>query len=213
MTIPPPIIIQNVTENITIITKAFKFTETPQALVGSITIMVVIVCGVLCFIISGICDERKRLRSEKRIGTTNLTDFELKPIDQQDIGYEEAVSFFNSARSMITRQNNVSINYTDNASKTLEPSTMITKNGGVSYLDKPSDQSILYNQTIGQTQNNLQFESLTAKDDDRRFLEEIKDTEAKNSNDIKLKGHGKDEWAKSPSKDSWSPEKGTQSMQ
>lgn len=81
MTIPPPIIIQNVTENITIITKAFKFTETPQALVGSITIMVVIVCGVLCFIISGICDERKRLRSEKRIGTTNLTDFELKPID------------------------------------------------------------------------------------------------------------------------------------
>lgn len=110
--------------------------------------MVAIVCGVLCFIISGICEERKRIRSEKRIGITNLTDFELKPIEQQDIGYEEAVSFFNSARSMITRQNNVSINYTENASKTLEPSTMITKNGGVSYLGKPSDQSMLYN-TIG----------------------------------------------------------------
>lgn len=148
MTIPPPIIIQNVTQNITIVTKAFKFTEKPQALLGSITIMVAIVCGVLCFIISGICEERKRIRSEKRIGITNLTDFELKPIEQQDIGYEEAVSFFNSARSMITRQNNVSINYTENASKTLEPSTMITKNGGVSYLGKPSDQSMLYN-TIG----------------------------------------------------------------
>lgn len=101
-------------------------------------------CGVLCFIITGIYDEKRRLKKEKRIGVTNLTDFELKPIEQQDIGYEEAVSFFNSARSMITRQNNVSISYADNASKTLEPSTMITKNG----LLKPSDESMLYN-TMG----------------------------------------------------------------
>jgi hypothetical protein len=135
-----------VTTNVTIITKAFKFSEKPQALIGSITIMVAIVCGVICFIIAGIYDEKRRLKNKKRIGITNLTDFELKPIEQQDIGYEEAVSFFNSARSMITRQNNVSISYVDNPSKTLEPSTMITKNG---YLGKPSDESMLYN-TIGQ---------------------------------------------------------------
>ena len=43
--------------------------------------MVAIVCGVICFIISVAYEERRREKKEKRIGITNLTDFELKPIE------------------------------------------------------------------------------------------------------------------------------------
>jgi hypothetical protein len=65
--------------------------------------MVFIVFGILCFIFSALWADHKKKKDGKKIGITNLTDFELKPIDQQNMGYEDAVSFFNSARSMITK--------------------------------------------------------------------------------------------------------------
>ena len=47
------------------------------------------------------------------MGITNLTDFELKPIDQQDINYDEAVNMFNSSRSMVTNNRNSSVSMID----------------------------------------------------------------------------------------------------
>jgi hypothetical protein len=35
---------------------------------------------------------------------TGLTDFELRPIEEQDINYDDAVSMFSSARSMLSKQ-------------------------------------------------------------------------------------------------------------
>ena len=47
------------------------------------------------------------------MGITNLTDFELKPIEQQDINYDEAVNMFNSSRSMVTNNRNSSVSMID----------------------------------------------------------------------------------------------------
>ena len=48
------------------------------------------------------------------MGITNLTDFELRPIEQQDINYDEAVNMFNSSRSMVTNNNrNSSVSMVD----------------------------------------------------------------------------------------------------
>lgn len=57
--------------------------------------------------------EKKREKEQKRVGITNLTDFELKPIEQQDINYDEAVNMFNSSRSMVTNNRNSSVSMID----------------------------------------------------------------------------------------------------
>ena len=74
---------------------------------------------VIYFVIECILD-RKKKKDEKRVGITNLTDFELKPIEQQDINYDEAVNMFNSSRSMVTSNNrNSSVSMVDPTNRSI----------------------------------------------------------------------------------------------
>lgn len=50
----------------------------------------------------------KALFSKKQatVRITSLTDFELKPIEEQDMNYEDAVEYFNSHRAALSARSN-----------------------------------------------------------------------------------------------------------
>lgn len=65
--------------------------------------MALIICGTVSYMGISLYEENKERKKKKlrelRIVNTGLTDYELQPIDKQDLNYEEAMAYFNSARN------------------------------------------------------------------------------------------------------------------
>lgn len=60
--------------------------------------MGLIVAGVIIFGIVEAIDERiKRKGRKPKIINTHLTDYELRPIEKQDLDYDDAIAYFNTA--------------------------------------------------------------------------------------------------------------------
>ncbi|CDW73743.1 UNKNOWN [Stylonychia lemnae] len=73
----------------------------PKPQYGVLTIMGLVIVGVISYYFVSVCDEKKKkqvLKKQKIINTT-LTDYELQPIEKQDMNYDEAVLYFNTARN------------------------------------------------------------------------------------------------------------------
>lgn len=83
-------------------------------LYGSIVIMACIVTGIVLYLLTDWFQGLRVKSRAKKIEITDMTDLELKPIDQQDISYDDAHSLFSSARTMLSKPQHVttsSINY------------------------------------------------------------------------------------------------------
>jgi len=93
--------------------KAYNIDGPTTPLYGSIVIMALIVSGVLLYFAMDYCLQKRKAKDSKKINVTGLTDFELRPIEDQDINYDEAVNMFNSSRSMVTNQRNSSMSMLD----------------------------------------------------------------------------------------------------
>lgn len=78
-------------------------------LYGSIVIMGLIIAGFIAYFVIEYFIQKRKVAQDKKVSVTHLSDFELRPIDQQDLAYEDAVSLFNSHRSVATNANNVSV--------------------------------------------------------------------------------------------------------
>lgn len=77
----PETIIINVTKNLTkVVPLELSGATTP--LVGSIIIMGLIIAGIIFFGFLDAYSERKKKRHAEKVWTTNLTDFEQRPIEQ-----------------------------------------------------------------------------------------------------------------------------------
>ena len=62
--------------------------------------IVLIFSGTISFIGIQAYDEYRAVKNrDQKINITGLTDFELQPIEKQDMDYEDAVSYFKSARN------------------------------------------------------------------------------------------------------------------
>ena len=78
----------NVTETKTVYvkrnvtTKEIELTGPTKPLYGQIVIMAVVCGGVLLFMFVSYQQEKQRKRDQLKVGTTSLTDYELKPIEQ-----------------------------------------------------------------------------------------------------------------------------------
>jgi hypothetical protein len=116
--VPPPIIV-NVTnkpmispfekpeyKNVTVYENS-KLDGPTSPLYGSIVIMICIVLGILFYLFADWFQAyRAQKKAASKIEITDLTDFELKPIEQQDISADDAHSVFTSARTMLSRASN-----------------------------------------------------------------------------------------------------------
>ena len=97
--------------------------------------MVLILAGFILYFVIECILERKKKKEEKRVGITNLTDFELKPIEQQDINYDEAVNMFNSSRSMMT------INNRNSSASMIDPNRSVLGGTTITMTDFQKDKS------------------------------------------------------------------------
>jgi hypothetical protein len=80
--IPPPTIIETVIQNVTIIRKTFGLSHPTYPLYGSIVIMGLIVGGSILYIaMDYVIARRRKEKEDKKVAITNLTDFELRPIE------------------------------------------------------------------------------------------------------------------------------------
>lgn len=63
--------------------------------------MGLILIGIIAYFILSVIEEKQKAKKNKKpkITNTDLTDFELRPIEKQDMNYDEASIYFNSARN------------------------------------------------------------------------------------------------------------------
>lgn len=62
--------------------------------------MGLVLVGIVTFYIITVRDEKKKKKAKKpKVISTTLTDYELQPIEKQDMNYDEAVMYFNTARN------------------------------------------------------------------------------------------------------------------
>lgn len=88
------------------VVQTIELTGPTTPLYGSIVIMGLILFGVTTFLMVDWFGQKRAKKKGEKVGITVLTDFELRPIEQQDINYEDAVSMFQaSSRSMISKNN------------------------------------------------------------------------------------------------------------
>jgi hypothetical protein len=104
------------------------------------------------------CLQKRKAKDSKKINVTGLTDFELRPIEDQDINYDEAVNMFNSSRSMVTNQRNSSMSMLDKTNFGIGgagakgiPSSAESKEGANGLLStKPRDsENVFLNTAVG----------------------------------------------------------------
>ena len=94
------IIYINQTVNNTIIIINQETAESPSPQYAQILIMALIFSGTISFMgLQAFEEYRTAKNKESKINITGLTDFELQPIEKQDMNYEEALSYFNTARN------------------------------------------------------------------------------------------------------------------
>lgn len=78
--------------------------------------MILIVAGICGYLVMQYIEKRRKGKKTSKVSITDLTDFELRPMEEQDINYNEAVNMFSSARSMLSKQQ---ITYLDVPENTL----------------------------------------------------------------------------------------------
>eukprot|EP00347_Sterkiella_histriomuscorum_P021819 403332654 len=93
------------------------------------TLLGLIVIGIVLYQIVIVIEGKKKLKKKPpKVTATDLTDYELAPIEKQNLDYEEAVMYFNTARNSQINQNSyIHSDYNKNLNESTHALEMPTK--------------------------------------------------------------------------------------